>query len=120
VEEMSQSISPVTACAYGLKRVCKAWDISRSTYYAKQKRLVEKKAEPLCKRGPKPLINDEKILEAIKQDISSSPFKGEGHRKVHARIKRKKIKVSRTSFAYYENKQSTISSSGYSIAQGST
>jgi transposase InsO family protein len=31
----------------------------------------------------------------IKKDIGSSPFKGEGHKKVHARLKRQKVAVGR-------------------------
>ena len=93
---MSQTISPSSSYPYGLKRVCVAWDVSRSTYYSKQKRKIQ----PLEKhkhqqRGPKPKIGDKELLLLIKKDIETSPFKGEGHRKVHARLKRQKIRTSR-------------------------
>ena len=49
------------------------------------------------KRGPKPLIADEKLLALIREDLASSPFHGEGHRKVWARLRIvKEVKVSRT------------------------
>ena len=40
------------------------------------------------KRGPVPGLSDEDLLEAIKHVIATSKFKGEGHRKVWARLKR--------------------------------
>jgi transposase InsO family protein len=41
------------------------------------------------------MTSDTELLSLIKQDIAQSPFKGEGHRKVHARLKRQNIKVGR-------------------------
>lgn len=78
---MSQTISPATMRAYGLKRVCQAWDIPRSRIYRRLKQQV-------AKRGPKPEVGDKTLLKLIQEDISKSPFKGEGHRKVDARLKR--------------------------------
>lgn len=79
---MGQTISPTTKRAYGIKRICQAWDISRSRIYRKQK-------QQLAKRGPKPLIEENALLAMIHEDIERSPFKGEGHRKIHARLKRR-------------------------------
>jgi putative transposase len=87
---MSQTISPSTGRPYGLKRVCLAWEIARSTYYSKQNRKGDKK-----KPGPRPKIADAELLNLIKEDIAQSPFKGEGHRKVHARLKRQNVAVGR-------------------------
>lgn len=47
------------------------------------------------KRGPKPKIPDEGLLVMIKKDLATTPFKGEGHRKIHARLKREKVRVGR-------------------------
>jgi transposase InsO family protein len=48
------------------------------------------------KRGPKPKVTDEELLELIKEDLEASPFIGEGHRKVWARLYYgKKIKVAK-------------------------
>lgn len=92
---MSQTISPIVNCPYGLKRVCQAWDVSRSTYYSRKKRLKNVTEHKREKPGPKPKINDNELLVMIRKDIATSPFKGEGHRKVHARLKRKKAGVGR-------------------------
>lgn len=86
---MSQTISPSTTRIYGLERVCLAWDVPRSTYYSRQKTRSN------AKRGPRPKISDQELLSLIKKDIEHSPFKGEGHRKVHARLKRKKVRATR-------------------------
>lgn len=85
---MSQSISPSTKKVYGLERVCRVWSLPRSRVYKRQK------ASP-SKRGPKPLLSDSELLEQIKKDLSSSPFREEGHRKVHVRIRRKDIPIGR-------------------------
>ena len=78
---MSQITSPTTKRTYGLKRVCEVWGIARSRIY----REVQKQ---LAKRGPKPQCDDSTLLKKIQTDLASSPFKGEGHRKIHARLKR--------------------------------
>jgi transposase InsO family protein len=41
------------------------------------------------------VINDAALLDLVKQDIAGSPFKGEGHRKIHARLKRQNTRVGR-------------------------
>ena len=55
----------------------------------------KKKKAPPKRRGPKPKQEDQKLLEEIKIEITNSPFKGEGHRKIHARLKRKNIRTGR-------------------------
>ncbi|MEI6243124.1 MAG: IS3 family transposase [Chlamydiota bacterium] len=89
VVEMGQTISPSSKKTYGLKRVCTVWGVARSTVYAKKRQSCS------GKRGPKPLVEEGRLLEMIQEDIKGSPFKGEGHRKVHARLKRKNIKTGR-------------------------
>lgn len=89
---MSQTISPSANRPYGLERVCQSWEVCRSTHYHRQKN--EGKLNP-GKRGPKPKISNSELLEIIKEDIATSPFKGEGHRKIHARLKRKGAGVGR-------------------------
>ncbi|MFT0175127.1 hypothetical protein ACLKMY_40880, partial [Paraburkholderia mimosarum] len=39
------------------------------------------------KRGPKPRVPDVGLLQAIQDDLESSPFTAEGHRKVWARLR---------------------------------
>ena len=48
-------------------------------------------AEPASRRrrGPKPQLSDEGLLEAIREEITASPFKGEGYRKIWRRLRRR-------------------------------
>ena len=85
---MSETTSEATGRRYGIQRVCEAWERSRSALYAR--RTGEQKrqeGEELARRGPKPRVSDEKLLGAIQADLERSPFQGEGHRKVHARLR---------------------------------
>ena len=44
------------------------------------------RGEP-ARRGPTPAHSDEQLLAAVRADLARSPFQGEGHRKVHARLR---------------------------------
>ena len=88
---MSGSTSPTTGRIYGKKRVCEIWEFPRSTLYSQKSREPFPKNRP----GPKPKIPDQQLGERIGQDLKASPFKGEGHRKVWARLKRRGVRVSR-------------------------
>ena len=83
---MSAETSPETGRRYGLQRVCRVLDVPRSTLYARRARaqVVTLHAR---RRGPKPKVSDESLLEAIRADLAASPFLGEGHRKVWARLR---------------------------------
>ena len=85
---MSATLSEATGRPYGIQRVCQAWERSRSALYARQTREQQrhKGAEP-ARRGPTPTVSDATLLEAIQADLDRSPFQGEGHRKVHARLR---------------------------------
>ena len=73
---------------YGLERVCRMWERSRSALYARRARArrLERGARP-ARRGPTPALSDAQLLAAIRRDLARSPFQGEGHRKVHARLR---------------------------------
>lgn len=89
---MSQKASPKTDLRYGIEMVCRVWKFPRSSFYHCEKRPEKKTNRP----GKCPTISDEELFKGIMQDINESPFQGEGHRKVHARLKRtKKFDVSR-------------------------
>lgn len=83
---MSREASPTTGKTYGVQRVCETCLFPRSTLYAQEQRAAQPE-RPLGKRGPKPVLSDERLLELIKADLKASPFLGEGHRKVWARLK---------------------------------
>ncbi len=93
---MSAVTSPAAEHRYGVKLVCRAWDVPRSTFYAQAPREGTQRTKPK-RRGPKPKIADEALLAAIRYDLERSPFVGEGHRKIHARLRvMDKVRVSRT------------------------
>ncbi|MEI6243050.1 MAG: integrase core domain-containing protein [Chlamydiota bacterium] len=90
---MSQKASPGTGRIYGLKQVCEIWEVPRSSIYLKRKKNSEVSLKK--RRGPKPKVSDIDILEKIKEDIKGSPFKGEGHKKIHARVRRQGDPISK-------------------------
>ena len=95
---MSQTTSATTGRRYGLERVCRLWEQSRSAFYARRARLQRSaSADSPCRRGPTPALSDAQLLAAIRNDLARSPFQGEGHRKVHARLRiLDGVRVSRT------------------------
>ena len=60
----------------------------RSSFYA-ARRAAEQPApaRPKGRRGPKPAVSDADLLAAIRADLARSPWSGEGHRKVWARLR---------------------------------
>jgi len=79
---MSRTISPVTGKPYGLALVCRVWRIARSGVY-------RHRSVPRVKgrRGPLGAMSDDALTTAIKDVLAASPFHGEGHRKVWARLR---------------------------------
>jgi transposase InsO family protein len=94
---MSGLTSPDTGKAYGTKRTCRAFGVSRSSYYAWSKRKDPgRPLVPAQKRGPKTTLTDDELLTLVRDDLAVSPFSGEGHRKVWARLRVvKDVRVSR-------------------------
>lgn len=83
---MSAAISPTTARAYGVQRVCRVWCLPRSSFYHAARRTTAPPQPPLH-RGPVPLVGEADLLATIRADLTASPFRGEGHRKVWARLR---------------------------------
>lgn len=93
---MSGETSPSTGKRYGIERVCRVGGLARSSFYARlgrgaaagqDKGLAEGPAGPARRRGPVPSVSDEGLDAAIRADLAASPFVGEGHRKVWARLR---------------------------------
>ena len=61
---MSAATSPGTGLAYGLRRVCAAWGMARSSFYAMTSGQHAEQP-PAKRRGPKPAISDQALLVAI-------------------------------------------------------
>ena len=83
---MSAATSPGTGLAYGLRRVCAAWGMARSSFYAMTSGQHAEQP-PAKRRGPKPAISNQALLVAIEADLEASPWEGEGYRKVWARLR---------------------------------
>jgi len=86
---MAEATSPATGHRYGVARVCRLWEVPRSSFYAARQVGADganTTASP-ARRGPKPAVSDQDLLAAIRADLARSPWTGEGHRKVWARLR---------------------------------
>jgi transposase InsO family protein len=86
---MAGTTSPATGRRYGVARVCRVWEVARSSFYAARQPTAGPGSAPVvpARRGPKPAISDADLLAAVRADLSRSPWTGEGHRKVWARLR---------------------------------
>ncbi len=98
VEEVSAAPSPSTGIRYGISRVCRLWEVARSGFYAARKRRescgIEKR-----KTGPKTAVSDQELVAMIQEVVreleQETGLRGEGHRKVRARLRARDVHVGR-------------------------
>lgn len=90
---MSQATSSSSDRPYGVARVCAVWEVPRSTLYARRVRRHVGGAG--AKRGPKTAWPDADLTEEIRSVLVRSPFLGEGHRKVWARLRLAGVRTSK-------------------------
>ena len=81
---MSQTVSPSSSRPYGLARVCRVWRASRATVY---RHLSSSRPKVPRRPGPVGPMPDAALVDAIRAVLTASPFHGEGHRKVWARLR---------------------------------
>ncbi|MCA9814407.1 MAG: IS3 family transposase [Cyanobacteriota/Melainabacteria group bacterium] len=74
---------------FGVKPICELLAFPRSSVYEYLKRQQEQIGA--LKRGKLPIVPDQELLQAIKHDLDTSSFVGEGHRKVWARLRKKMV-----------------------------
>ena len=89
---MSGAISPVTGRPYGLAAVCRVWRVPRATVYRHRR---PPQPEPHRRPGPVGPMPDTALVAAIRAVMADSPFHGEGHRKVWARLRMRGVRTSR-------------------------
>lgn len=95
VEVLSQEKSPGTGRVYGVRRVCAAGGLARSSFYDHRAAAARPEEASGTRRGPRTELSDARLLERIREDLATSPFKGEGYRKVWGRLDRSGVKVGR-------------------------
>ena len=83
---MSLVTSSSAGKPYGLARVCRLWEVPRSSVYALRARCLRPPTLPI-RRGPKTPLDDAALTEKIRVVLAASPFHGEGYRKVWARLR---------------------------------
>ena len=89
---MSRTTSPSGGGPYGLARVCRVWGVARSTVYRHRE---PPRTAARRRPGPAGPMPDADLLEAIRAVLAASPFHGEGHRKVWARLRHRGTRTSR-------------------------
>lgn len=89
---MSRAVSAVTGRPYGLAAVCRAWLMPRATVYRRRGRP---RLAPPRRPGPVGPMPDAALLAAIRAVLADSPFHGEGHRKIWARLRVRGVRSSR-------------------------
>jgi len=88
---MSRRVSPSINRSYGVLRVSRVWGRSRATLY----RQRQSERPPRRRPGPVGPMPDEGLVKAIRELLAASPFHGEGHRKVWARLRFAGIRTSK-------------------------
>src|SRR5215210_2837856 len=86
---MSRALSPSSGQPYGLARVCRIWRVARASVYRHRKPQPDRQ-----RRGPVGPLSDPGLTTEIRAVLAASPFHGEGHRKVWARLRMKDIRTS--------------------------
>jgi putative transposase len=89
---MSRAPSPSGGRPYGLALVCRVWRMARSTVY---RHRAPPPTRPPRRPGPVGAMADAALVEAIRTVLAASPFHGEGHRKVWARLRHAGVRTSR-------------------------
>jgi len=91
---MSCAASLSTAQVYGVARVAREWELARSSFYHQRGRAGQL-FRVLQRRGPKTAWTDAALTEKIREVLAASPFSGEGHRKVWARLRHAGVRSSK-------------------------
>lgn len=82
--------SAATGKPYAVRKVLQMVGLSSAAWYTASRAKTTKQ-----RPGPKPVISDEQLVMAIREDLEASLFHSEGHKKVRARLHRKGIRAGR-------------------------
>src|SRR3712207_680195 len=89
---MSRTASPSSGRPYGLAQVCRVWRTARASVY--RHRAPSRQAPPR-RPGPIGAMPDAALVEALRGALAASPFHGEGHRKVWAKLRHAGVRTSK-------------------------
>lgn len=89
---MRVCLSPSTGRRYPRTMLCTVFRVPRSSVYAASVSTSPAPASP-GKRGPKTETTDADVIAAIRAVLATTPFHGEGYRKVRARLAHRGLAV---------------------------
>jgi putative transposase len=89
---MSRTTSPSTQKPYYLVRICRVWRRPRSTLYGQRRPQGRQPAE---RPGPVGPCADHDLVLHLKTTLATTPFHGEGYRKVWARLRYAGLRTSK-------------------------
>lgn len=92
-EAMSQATSPTTGRRSGLARVARRLGVARSSLSLG--RRIRRLGDEASKRGLRTPWTDAELPTRIEAVLETSPFVGEGHRKVWARLRHQGVRTSK-------------------------
>jgi transposase InsO family protein len=87
---MGETVSASANRAYGLARVCRVWQVARSTIYHQRNLPIDRQAR---RPGPIGAATDADLVAEIRAVIEAAPFYGEGYRKVWARLRLRGVRT---------------------------
>ena len=82
---MNTAVSVSTRRRYSVARLCRVWGIPRAGICRGRRGMAP--STPRRRPGSQGLMPDAGLVEAIRGVFLASPFHGEGHRKVWARLR---------------------------------
>ena len=87
---MGETVSASANRASGLARVCRVWQVARSTIYHQRNLPADRQGR---RPGPVGAATDAELVAEIRAVIESAPFYGEGYRKVWARLRQRGVRT---------------------------
>lgn len=86
---MATQRSVSTGKPYPMRQILSVAELSSSAWYDKRPRKGSQRSKP----GPRPYLSDDEVLSEIKAYLRSPDFNSEGYIKIHARLRRKGLRV---------------------------
>ena len=87
---MSRERSPSVGRIYGVALVSRLWRVARATVYRHRRPAAERP-----RSGPVGPMPDDELVAAIRSLLAGGPFRGEGYRKIWARLRFAGIRTSK-------------------------